>query len=101
MGMTTTTTALDRRLARIEGQVAGLRRMLAEDQYCLEILTQLSATKSALEQVGVEIVTRHVDRCIVGSGCCEKSESPHPHAQAMSHDELMDELRTALARVLR
>ncbi len=99
--MTTSTAALDRRLARIEGQVAGLRRMLADDQYCLEILTQLSATKSALEQVGVEIVTRHVDRCIVGTDCCDNGESPHPKAQTMSHDELMDELRTALARVLR
>ena len=92
-----TSKALDRRLARVEGQVRGLRRMIAEKQYCADILTQLAATRSALEQIGAELATSHVQTCILGHGC----ESEHEKAKPMSQDELIDELRVTLSRLVR
>ncbi|GBD24286.1 Copper-sensing transcriptional repressor RicR [bacterium HR29] len=56
------------RLARVEGQIRGLRRMLEEDRACEEVLTQLLAARSGLEQAGVLVLERHVERCIVGEG---------------------------------
>ncbi len=56
------------RLARVEGQIRGLRRMLEEDRACEEVLTQLLAARSGLEQAGVLVLERHVERCIVGQG---------------------------------
>jgi CsoR family transcriptional regulator, copper-sensing transcriptional repressor len=60
------------RLARIEGQVRGLRRMVEEDKYCVDILTQLSAVTTALDRVGLKILDGHVQVCVrdamVGGG---------------------------------
>ena len=89
--------AIDRRLSRVEGQVRGLRRMVEENQYCADILTQLAATRSALEQIGAEIAASHVQTCIVGHGC----ETEHDKAKLMSQDELIDELRVTLSRLVR
>lgn len=89
--------AIDRRLSRVEGQVRGLRRMVDENQYCADILTQLAATRSALEQIGAEIAASHVQTCIVGHGC----ETEHDRAKSMSQDELLDELRVTLSRLVR
>lgn len=91
------TKAIDRRLARVEGQVRGLRRMVHEGQYCADVLTQLAATRSALEQIGAEIAANHVQTCIVGHGC----ETEHEKAKSMSPDELIDELRVTLSRLVR
>ena len=89
--------AIDRRLARVEGQVRGLRRMVEQDEYCADILTQLAATRSALEQVGAELATSHVRTCIVGHGC----DTEHDKAKPMSQEELLDELRATLSRLVR
>lgn len=89
--------AIDRRLARVEGQVRGLRRMVEQGEYCSDILTQLSATRSALEQVGAELATSHVRTCIVGHGC----DTEHDKAKPMSQEELLDELRVTLSRLVR
>ena len=89
--------SLDRRLARIEGQVRGLRRMVAEGEYCCDVLTQLSATCAALDQVGAEMAASHVQTCVVGHG----GEGAHPKANALPPDELMEELRTTLSRLVR
>lgn len=89
--------SIDRRLARIEGQIRGLRRMVASSDYCCDILTQLSATRSALDQVGAELATSHVKTCIVGHG----TDQAHDHAKPMMQDELMDELRVTLSRLMR
>jgi DNA-binding FrmR family transcriptional regulator len=89
--------SLDRRLARIEGQIRGLRRMVGEGDYCCDILTQLSATRSALDQVGAELAANHVQTCIVGHGC----ETEHEKAKSMSQEELMEELRVTLSRLVR
>src|SRR6266540_1883216 len=52
------------RLARIEGQVRGLRRMVEEDKYCVDILTQISAATTALDRVGLQILDGHVHGCV-------------------------------------
>ena len=57
-------TALSKRLARIEGQVRGVARMVDEERYCIDILTQLSAIDSALEAVALKILEEHVTHCV-------------------------------------
>ena len=49
------------RLNRIAGQVAGVQRMVEEDRYCVDILTQIAAVRSALDAVGVELLTGHIE----------------------------------------
>jgi DNA-binding FrmR family transcriptional regulator len=57
-------TKLQARLARIEGQVRGVRRMVDEDRYCIDILTQTQAIKSALKRVEAEILKGHAAHCV-------------------------------------
>jgi len=52
------------RLRRIEGQVAGLARMVEEDRYCVDILTQVAAVRAALRKVEEEILRDHVSHCV-------------------------------------
>jgi DNA-binding FrmR family transcriptional regulator len=54
-----------KRLARAEGQVRGVARMVEEDRYCIDILTQLAAVDTALESVALEILDDHVKHCVV------------------------------------
>ena len=56
---------LDNRLSRIEGQVRGLRKMLEEDCYCTDILTQTSAVQAALNAFNRELLVRHLKTCVV------------------------------------
>jgi len=60
------------RLARIEGQVRGVQRMIEEDNYCVDILTQISAVTKALDRVGLQVLDGHVHGCVreamVGGG---------------------------------
>lgn len=56
--------ALANRLSRIEGQVRGLRRMLEEESYCVDILTQVSATSAALNAFTRELLSEHVRTCV-------------------------------------
>lgn len=56
--------ALHNRLRRIEGQVRGLQRMVDEDAYCVDVLTQVSAVQTALEQVAVQVLDAHVRGCV-------------------------------------
>ena len=56
--------ALLKRLRRIEGQVRGIARMIDEDTYCVDVLTQVSATKRALENVAVALVDDHLRHCV-------------------------------------
>ncbi len=55
------------RLARIEGQVRGIRRMVEEGEYCIDIITQVQATQSALAAVGRKILEKHLDTCVAGA----------------------------------
>ena len=56
--------ALLKRLNRIEGQVRGIGRMLGEDRYCVDILTQVSAVRSALDAVALELLEHHLHGCV-------------------------------------
>jgi DNA-binding FrmR family transcriptional regulator len=59
--------ALIRRLHRIEGQVRGIERMVEEDRYCIDVLTQISAVTTALESVAFVILDDHVNHCVAGA----------------------------------
>ena len=56
--------ALTRRLHRIEGQVRGIERMVDEERYCVDILTQISAVTTALESLDYQILDDHVNHCV-------------------------------------
>jgi DNA-binding FrmR family transcriptional regulator len=53
-----------KRLRRIEGQVRGLQRLIEEDTYCIDVLTQVSATTSALQSVAVGLLDQHLHHCV-------------------------------------
>jgi CsoR family transcriptional regulator, copper-sensing transcriptional repressor len=57
-------TAVKKRLKRIEGQVRGLERMVDEDQYCINILDQISATTRALQAVAMNLLDDHLSHCV-------------------------------------
>jgi CsoR family transcriptional regulator, copper-sensing transcriptional repressor len=59
--------ALVKRLHRIEGQVRGIEKMVAEDRYCIDILTQIGAVTTALESLGFRILEAHVNHCVAGA----------------------------------
>ena len=62
-------TQLQTRLRRIEGQVRGIQRMVDDDEYCIDILTQISAASSALKKVSVALLEDHLRHCVAeGSG---------------------------------
>jgi DNA-binding FrmR family transcriptional regulator len=59
--------ALVRRLHRIEGQVRGIERMVEEDRYCIDVLTQIAAVNTALESLAFKILDDHVNHCVAGA----------------------------------
>lgn len=80
-----------KRLRRIEGQVRGLQRMIEQDKYCIDILTQVSAAKSALESVALGLLQEHLAHCV---------------SEAMAEggavaDEKVREASAAIARLVR
>ena len=77
---------LQDRLSRIEGQVRGIRRMVDADQYCIDILTQVSSATGALKSVGMGLLDDHVRHCVRES------------IQAGRSDEKVEELLAAVAR---
>lgn len=72
------------RLRRIEGQVRGLQRMVEEERYCADVLTQLSSVQEALRAVGRELLRNHLEHCAT-----EAIRSGGDDAEAM-YDELID-----------
>jgi DNA-binding FrmR family transcriptional regulator len=80
------------RLRRIEGQVRGLQRMVEEDAYCVDILTQFAAVQTALEQVAIKVLDGHVRGCVAEAVGGEDQEQA-----ALKLDELM----TAVQRFAR
>lgn len=63
-GYTDDKEAVLKRLRRIEGQVRGLQRMVDEDAYCIDVLTQISAVTKALQAVALELLDGHLDHCV-------------------------------------
>ena len=59
--------ALTKRLHRIEGQVRGIEKMVEDDRYCIDILTQISAATTALETVAFKVLDDHVSHCVAGA----------------------------------
>ena len=59
--------ALKKRLHRIEGQVRGIERMVDEDRYCVDVLTQIAAVRTALESLGLRVLEDHVAHCVNGA----------------------------------
>lgn len=84
-----------KRLARMAGQVNGLQKMLEEERYCVDILTQVSALRAALDQFGLVMLSTHLEECVYGHG----RESDHP--KPMNHEERLEEIRVTLNRFLK
>jgi CsoR family transcriptional regulator, copper-sensing transcriptional repressor len=76
------------RLRRIEGQVRGVQRMVEEDRYCIEVVTQISAIEGALEKVALGLLDSHTRHCVLG-----------PESEAL-RDERTEELVAAFGRLL-
>ena len=72
------------RLNRIEGQVRGIARMVDEDRYCIDIMTQLQAVKAALSKVETELMREHIDHCVAAA-----IRSGDPEEQRRKADELI------------
>jgi DNA-binding FrmR family transcriptional regulator len=85
-----------KRLSRIAGQVNGLQKMVEDDRYCVDVLTQLAAIRSALDAVGTELLTHHIEHCVAGH-----AGEAHHDALFKDKDELIREVRTTLSRFLR
>jgi DNA-binding FrmR family transcriptional regulator len=60
--------ALLKRLRRIEGQVRGVERMVEEDRYCIDIVTQVTAIQAALDKVALGLLADHAEHCLAGAG---------------------------------
>src|SRR6478736_47238 len=88
-GYTATKGDLLKRLRRLEGQVRGVEKMVAEDRYCIDVVTQISAIQAALDKVDLGLLDDHARHCVVGG---RASGSP---------DELTDELMAAVGRLVR
>ena len=85
------------RVNRIAGQVAGVQRMIDEDRYCVDVLHQIAAIRSALDGLGVELLTRHLETCVVGHG----SGSEHHCAKPLTREQLLAEVQTALTQFMK
>lgn len=85
------------RINRIAGQVTGIQRMVEEDRYCVDILNQISAVRSALDALGIELLGKHLEGCILGHG----TGSEHHCAKPLTQEELLAEVQTALSRFLK
>jgi DNA-binding FrmR family transcriptional regulator len=87
-GYTATKEQLQRRLRRIEGQVRGVQAMVADDRYCIDILTQIAAIEAALDKVALGLLDEHAHTCVVG-------------AEQPLRDERTAELMAAVGRLMR
>jgi DNA-binding FrmR family transcriptional regulator len=88
-GYTATKDQLGKRLRRIEGQVRGVEKMVDDDRYCIDVLTQISAIQAALDKVALGLLAEHADHCVV-----------HGHG-GKNPEENVEELMAAVARLMR
>lgn len=84
--------ALLRRVNRIEGQVRGIHRMVDEDTYCIDVLTQVAAVKRALEKVSLLLVEDHLRGCVLDAARAGEDGEANAH---------LDEITVALGRLLK
>jgi len=79
---------LIKRLRRIEGQVGGIERMVTEERYCIDVLTQISAVQAALDKVALGLLDDHAHHCVLG-------------AEGEDRDAKTEELMAAVGRLMR
>jgi CsoR family transcriptional regulator, copper-sensing transcriptional repressor len=77
------------RLRRIAGQIGGIERMVEEERYCIDILTQISAAQAAIDRVALALLDDHTRHCVVGAGSAEERE------------EKTEEMMEAVGRLLK
>jgi DNA-binding FrmR family transcriptional regulator len=73
-GYTATKDQLVKRLRRVEGQVRGVEKMVDEDRYCIDVLTQISAIQAALDKVALGLLDDHAQHCVMGAARGERAE---------------------------
>jgi CsoR family transcriptional regulator, copper-sensing transcriptional repressor len=88
-GYTATKDQLQARLRRIEGQVRGVEKMVDEDRYCIDVLTQISAIQAALDKVALGLLDDHARHCM-------KQGAEHGHGE-----EMASEMMAAVGRLMR
>jgi DNA-binding FrmR family transcriptional regulator len=93
------TDPLQNRMKRIQGQVEGLGRMIEQKRYCVDILTQIAAVRSALDALGVSVLSNHIEHCVAGQK--DAHSHAHPEAAERSPAELAEEVRLVLSRFLK
>lgn len=89
-GYTASKEQLLNRLSRVEGQVRGVRKMVEEDRYCIDVLTQVNAVQAALDKIALGLLDGHARVCMRGEGGAPDDS-----------DERIDELMGAVGRLLR
>jgi CsoR family transcriptional regulator, copper-sensing transcriptional repressor len=87
-GYTASKDQLRKRLHRIEGQVRGIEKMVDDDRYCIDILTQIGAIQAALDKVALGLLDDHAQHCVMGAEGAERREKT-------------DELMGAVGRLMR
>ena len=87
-GYSATKDQLQKRLKRVEGQVRGVQKMVDEDRYCIDVLTQISAIQAALDKVALGLLDDHARHCVVDGPADVK-------------EERTEELMAAVARLMR
>jgi len=87
-GYYTSKPQLMKRLNRASGQISGIGKMIEDDRYCIDILTQISAVRSALDKVALELVSDHANHCMV-------------EAEPELRSEKAEELTAAIARFIK
>jgi len=80
--------AVLKRVRRVEGQVRGIEKMVDDDRYCIDIVTQITAIQAALDKVALELLEDHAQHCVIG-------------AEAAEQGERTEELMGAVRRLLR
>ena len=88
-GYTASRQQLLERLAKIEGQVRGVARMVEEDRYCIDVVTQINAVRAALDKVGLGLLDGHVRHCLLAR-----------HGGPTDPDDQAEELMGAVGRML-
>jgi len=87
-GYAATKDQLIKRLRRVEGQVRGVQKMVDEDRYCIDVLTQISAVQAALDKVALGLLDDHARHCVMGAGEDRQGE-------------MTEELMSAVGRLMR
>nr|WP_083850883.1 metal-sensitive transcriptional regulator [Arthrobacter sp. TB 23] len=95
-GYSTDKGAYLRRLKRIEGQVRGIARMVEEDRYCIDILTQVAAVNSAMHAVSLGLLENHLQHCVV-----DAAQEAGSNGSSDAVDAKVKEATQAISRLLR